>query len=159
MGRYRHCLPAKYLSLLTCAVAIFSWISLSSCTERDDSKVADAFTFEILSPWWLRPESKEAELAQEFRAMAKNNRADPRRIPTDVVTRVAAMTDIKADSLTSLLTVTGLVPHQEHLFIVFLGTLHQELWVYYRNDAALFAYYDPVSRTILGDVHNYSPER
>lgn len=159
MSRDLRYLPAERLSLLASLVVIFAWIGLSSCTERDDSEVADAFTCELLSPWWLRPESTEAELAREFRAMAKSNRADPRRIPTDVVTRVTAMTDIKADSLASLLSVTGLAPYQEHLVVVFLGTLRQELWVYYRNDAALFAYYDPLSRTIVGDVHNYPPRR
>ena len=145
--------------LVTCAAFIVTTIGLSSCTERNGSKTADSFTFEILSPWWLRPESKDAELAREFRALAKNNRADPRRIPADVITRVAAMTEIKADSLVSLLAVTGLAPYQEHLFVVFLGTLDQELWVYYRSDAALFAPYDPISRTITGDVQNYSSGR
>ena len=144
---------------VTCAVFILAVIGLSSCTERGDSTVADTFTVEILSPWWLRPESKDAELAREFRALAKSNRADPRRIPADVITRVAAMTEIKADSLVSLLAVTGLAPYQEHLFVVFLGTLDQELWVYYRSDAALFAPYDPISRTITGDVQNYSSGR
>ena len=144
---------------VTCAVFILVVIGLSSCTERGDSIVADTFTVEILSPWWLRPESKDAELAREFRALAKSNRADPRRIPADVITRVAAMTEIKADSLVSLLAVTGLAPYQEHLFVVFLGTLDQELWVYYRSDAALFAPYDPISRTITGDVQNYSSGR
>ena len=97
---------------VTCAVFILVVIGLSSCTERGDSTVADTFTVEILSPWWLRPESKDAELAREFRALAKSNRADPRRIPADVITRVAAMTEIKADSLVSLLAVTGLAPYR-----------------------------------------------
>ena len=136
-----------------------TWIGLSSCTERDDSKVADALTPELLAPWWLRPESKEAEQAREFHAMAKRSRADPRLIPTETVARVRAMTGIKADSVADLLEVTGLAPHRENLFIVHLGTLDQELWVYYRTDAALFAPFDPVSQKIVGDVKNYSSGR
>lgn len=119
--------------------------------------VAPAYA--IMAPWALAGMAIDQIQEKQLREAARRTRANPERVPIEVANSVSSMGDLTADTIDQLLDTTGLTAYRKDVLIVFLGTTQQDLWIYYRPDAALTARFDPITRRIVGPIKNYSGRR
>ncbi len=108
----------------------------------------------LVAPWALAKSAVDALTEKDARRQLAQQRADPNRIPPAIAQSIAERSEFTADTLEQLLETTGLAPYQQDVPILSFGTLEQDLWVYYRSDAALNARFDPVARRIIGPIRN-----
>ncbi|MBA3698930.1 MAG: hypothetical protein H0W78_08760 [Planctomycetes bacterium] len=108
----------------------------------------------LVAPWALAKSAVDALTEKDARRQLAQQRADPNRIPPAIAQSIAERSEFTADTLEQLLETTGLVFYQQDVPILSFGTLEQDLWVYYRSDAALNARFDPVARRIIGPIRN-----